>query len=210
MFLDEAWRYLLNNQSHDCIAGCGQDIVHDDMIYYFRQASEIADEVTRKSLFHMAGKIDTGQLGDSEVLLLIFNPGAHKRDGIVEVRVDLPTNLDAKGIRVRTLSGEEGLFDVTKISRNSKVLIHRPKDAPGTYTMDSWWLNLEAKDIPPMGWKTFVVEPSSKATPVSISSLDDATWRIENEFLKLTLNQQGRYDLTDKESGIDISWFELF
>ena len=201
MFLDEAWKYLLNNQSHDCIAGCGQDIVHDDMVYYFRQASEIADEITRKSLFHLAGQIDTGQLGESEVLLLIFNPSPHQRDGIVEMRVDLPSKLKAPGIRVRALSGEDSLFEVTKTSREMKVLIHRPKDAPGTYTMDSWWIRLDARKIPPLGWKTLVVETSPEPSPISMAKSDSQEQVIENEIFRLSLNKEGCFDLTEKTTG---------
>ncbi len=199
-FLDEAWRFLLNNQSHDCIAGCGQDIVHEDMIYYFRQASEIADEVTRKSLLKLAGKIDTGQLGDHEALLLIFNPSAYRRDGVVEMRVDLPSDFKAQDIRVKTLSGEELQFDVTRLSRG-KVLIHRPKDAPGIYAMDSWWIRLETKQIPPLGWTTLIVEPSLEPTPISITQKKETSHTIENEFLKISLNQKGCFDLIDKTTG---------
>ncbi|MCB9770636.1 MAG: hypothetical protein H6752_20745 [Candidatus Omnitrophica bacterium] len=202
LLLREAWKTLLNNQSHDCIAGCGQDIVHDDMVYHYRQVSEAADEATRRALFHLTSNFDTSPFNSKDILLAVFNPRPHLRSELTETRVDIPSVWNAGSLRIEDLEGREVPYQTIRMKRGEKVLIHRPKDAPGRYDVDSWWIQFSATDVPGCGWAVFRVVPTGDGNPepVQMEALPDER-SIENEFFRLQVNTSGRFDLTDKRTG---------
>ena len=208
IMLDHTWQYLLNNHSHDCIAGCSQDIVHDDMIYYFRQARELADEVTRLSLFDLTSQMDGSELDDGDLLLVAWNPRETACTEVIETRVDLPADVKAEGLRIGDLDGREMAHETIRCERNRKILIHRPKDSPGTYTVDSWWIRFEAIDVPACGWKTFRVKPASVGQPPS--AVDSTQSTIENDLLRLEATPEGLFNLTDKITGRAFKGLGLF
>ncbi len=202
ILLDEAWKTLLNNQSHDCIAGCGQDIVHDDMVYHYRQVSEAADEATRRALFHLTSNLDTSRFDAKDLLLAVFNPRPHPRSELVETRVDIPSPWEARSFRIEDLEGREVPYETVQMKSGEKVLIHRPKDAPGRYEIDSWWVRFAATDVPACGWTVFKLVPTGDDKSDSIRSEDSPDDRsIENELFHLEVNGSGRFDLTDKRTG---------
>jgi len=202
LLLEEAWKSLLNNQSHDCIAGCGQDIVHRDMVYHYRQVSEAADEATRRSLFHLASRLDSGRFDAEDILLALFNPRSHSRSEMVSVRVDIPSDRNATTLRIVDLEGREIPHQTIRSKRGEKVLIHRPKDAPGRYDVDSWWIEFLAADVPPCGWTVFKAVPSNEGGVEAYRSDDHQGDRsIENEVFHLQANPKGSLDLTDQRNG---------
>ena len=49
-YLDKAWDYLLQNHAHDSICGCSVTEVHQDNLYRFKHAKELA-QLVKKDLF---------------------------------------------------------------------------------------------------------------------------------------------------------------
>lgn len=83
-----AWKHLLHNHPHDSICGCGIDQVHREMLPRFDQAEQIADELTRQALAHLAGCADTRGPKRS-VPIVVFNPSDGPRTDVVSCTAQL-------------------------------------------------------------------------------------------------------------------------
>jgi hypothetical protein len=209
--LAETWKTLLNNQAHDCIAGSGQDIVHEDMQYHYRQVLEASDEVTRRSLFHLVSSIDCERYHPQDLLFTVINSRPFSRSGVVRMRLDVPAAWDSNGLIIEDADGNPVPFQVDSRTAGEKVLIHRPKDAPGWYNATSWWILFRAEDIPACGWSVYRVAPKQNGSPPRLSrKMEDPRAEIENDLFRIEVNPRGTFDLTDKRSGKTFTGLGLY
>ncbi|MDO8683316.1 MAG: alpha-mannosidase, partial [Armatimonadota bacterium] len=58
-FIWLAWKLCLQNHPHDSICGCSVDQVHREMMPRFDQSQQIGEVMTRESLEHLAGQVNT-------------------------------------------------------------------------------------------------------------------------------------------------------
>ncbi len=207
--LDEAWSYLLQNQCHDSIGGCGQDIVHRQMNYKYSELMEIADEATRISLYELATCINTDSFAGEDMLITVFNPQPRAMDAIIEAKIDIPSEKAAKSLRIATPEGALVPHESLAVQLGKQVLIHRPKDAPGMYCMDRWRVRFHAKGIPGCGWSVFKVAAADGPASFVEAALADAAPEcvIENEYMRLSVSPNGAFNLYDKER--DLAFLEL-
>jgi hypothetical protein len=128
----QSWCYLLQNQPHDSICGCGLDQVHREMVTRFDWSQQIAEEVTRQSLQIIAGKINTASIKANDrvpcVPIVVFNPVAGPRTDTVTASVELPGSLE----------------DFVMEDAGGQVIPHQ---VLGRRTEEFASLELEAKDL---------------------------------------------------------------
>jgi alpha-mannosidase len=94
--LNDAWRKVLFNQFHDLAAGSGIATIYRDAQKDYDDVHWATNEVSRASLTTIASRINTRVKGD--VPILVFNPLAWPRSGIVEVAVQMPRATDSISI----------------------------------------------------------------------------------------------------------------
>jgi hypothetical protein len=68
--LKHAWTLQLENSPHDSICGCSVDQVHREMLPRYDRAEQLARQVARESLWHLAKRIHVPEPGG----LLVFRP----------------------------------------------------------------------------------------------------------------------------------------
>ncbi|MBC7262587.1 MAG: hypothetical protein H5T63_11325, partial [Chloroflexi bacterium] len=94
----QAWKYLLENQPHDSICGCGIDQTHREMVTRFDWAEQIAEEIAQQSLTTIADQVDTltpaSRLPQPHIPLIVFNPLATARTDLVQATVQVPGSLE--------------------------------------------------------------------------------------------------------------------
>src|SRR5271170_7930446 len=86
--LNEAWKKVLFNQFHDLAAGSGISVIYKDAQKDYDMVRFTADSATSQALGTIASYIDT-QSGSKGVPVLVFNPRAWVRSGVVEFTVQL-------------------------------------------------------------------------------------------------------------------------
>jgi alpha-mannosidase len=197
--MDLAWRYHLANQSHDSIAGCSVDEVHEDVEYRNRQVKHLADNIARKSMAHIVTHIDNTSLADDAVCLLAFNPTQFQRDEVVTAVIDVPGETEAKWFTLEDDAGNE--LDVQFI-RDHKFgpIIKNPYEFPIPYKARRFHCAVDLKGVPGLGYKTFLVKPQP-GQKVNFKSLSPGVNQLENEFLHAEILADGRIDLKNKETG---------
>lgn len=87
--IELAWLNLLENQAHDSIGGCSQDLVHQQMLDRYTRVREIAEETTRRILERLSGLEQDRETPRSEPwLVYVFNPSPFVRTDLVRLPLD--------------------------------------------------------------------------------------------------------------------------
>jgi alpha-mannosidase len=164
--LTEAWKRVLFNQFHDLAAGSGIAVIYKDAQRDYDQVHWATQEVSSKALKTVQSHIDTKAAGD--VPVLVFNPLAWGRSGIVPVDVEMPA----------AASGGVSVLD-----KNNRVL---PSEVLSSNSnTNTYHLLVQAKDLPSLGYEVLHVVPGKKPFP---SDLKASGTTLENSFLKVTVD----------------------
>ncbi|MDD5458055.1 MAG: glycoside hydrolase family 38 C-terminal domain-containing protein [Phycisphaerae bacterium] len=199
VFLEDAWKGVLINQQHDGITGTHIDRIYQSIMERYRQSFDIAETLTRKNLEYIAGSIDKTGINDDDVVLVVFNPLTYTRTEVVKATVDFFWDKDVNSLAIQDFNGQDVI--VQKVFSNDvRLVIERPFFLPlRPEGMKEIQVYFEAKDIPPLGYKTFLVKPM-KAEKRNSGSLITAANVMENEFLKVKINNDGTLTVTDKSN----------
>jgi len=212
-FLDVAWRWLLQNHPHDSICGCSIDIVHEDMKYRFSQVRQIADRLTVEATRAMAAGI-SGEIGDDEVRVVLFNPQTQPLDETAEVTLQIPVHWPSfneffgyepkPAFRIFDAAGAEIPYQRLRQTTNRRKLrIHSIK-FPEAYRTHDVTVSLPV-NIPALGYAALTVraDAAGQATRYPVKpSLVEAGNTIANELLRVTVEGNGALTLFDKRSGV--------
>ena len=202
-FLRQAWRLLLQNHFNDSICGTSIDQVHREMLPRFDRAQQIAEEVVEDYLKRIGRQVS---LESDGIAILVFNPTPWERTERVDAwieplrrlpcgrrqgmgeKVDLMcfTLIDPEGESVPLQIGEQRLF--------SEDILH------GVKHIKKVRLSFLAEDVPPFGYRVYQLRrvPKSPQPPRSLLR-DERT--LENEFLRLEVEDDGTLTVTDKATG---------
>jgi mannosylglycerate hydrolase len=92
-----AWRYLMANQTHDCISGCSIDQVHDEMLTRYDWCRQLGEQVSNDALATLTGLADTESLFEKvggQGAIAVFNSEAGPRTDFVACTADLPAGTE--------------------------------------------------------------------------------------------------------------------
>jgi alpha-mannosidase len=106
--LDEAWKLLLLNQFHDTLPGTSIAEVYDDARRQLARVGDISDALIEAAFDTWSGQVDT--VGGAEPLL-VFNPSAFNRSGVVESDGELHCVDDVPALGVAVMDGSHGVAD---------------------------------------------------------------------------------------------------
>ena len=86
--LTEAWKKITFNDFHDLAAGSGIGIIYKEAQQDFDQVRWATNEISSKALKTLAAEVNTPRCSGRPVL--VFNPLAWERSGLVTVDVQMP------------------------------------------------------------------------------------------------------------------------
>lgn len=204
-FLDLAWDYLLKAQPHDSINGVTQDKTARDVMYRLDQVEELSRVVENTASLELLKKIDFGTATNEDIFLVLFNPLPFARSEVIKVIADTPAERD---VNIVTVEENGKRLDVQRQSREDALPLESDTNArprPFASTRHTFFLN--TGEVPAGGYKVLRVdaceelEKNKTAWPLPEAiegSLLTAPYTMENEFLKVSLNGDGTFDLLDK------------
>ncbi|TMV47097.1 hypothetical protein FE783_22900 [Paenibacillus mesophilus] len=205
-FVDLAYKYLLQNHPHDSICGCSIDQVHRDMQYRFDQAKEISLQVIKTILSKESAKPDTESSGGARMLTL-WNPLPFPRRSVVTVDIDFEPNYPTQyqepfgyelinSFTIHDHRGEEIPYGLCRMRKQMTV---RGLGAEAR-SADRHTVSMEV-DVPAMGAVQYKIVPSVKPSRY-LQPLSRQEREAENEWIKLTIRDNGTIALYDKQNGI--------
>lgn len=192
--LKYAWKRLLENHTHDSICGCSVDEVHREMMPRFDNVLQVAGCVTAEALRTLEGKLKVNPECGTPVA--VFNNSACCRSDLVTVTVDLPEKEGAPAMVLIDGNGEE-------LAAACEVYPHTftytlPDDAFRVVKyVDRYVFKFAAKQVPAFGYKVFYVTEKKAA----ITTLPHTDRTAENDFIALSIEDNGSLTVTDKATG---------
>jgi alpha-mannosidase len=223
-FLKQAWKLLIQNQAHDSICGCSIDQVHKDMEYRFDQVKAITDALVSEFIVRDRNRYTDGDIltechhisgglthvkpngKNGKLAVRFYNSLPYERTEVMDFEIVFPSDYSetyAEPFGYETINsfnltdqtGNTIPYNITGIKRNHTKRFYR-FDAR-QYNC----YNISAEiSLAPAGWTTLAVEPSKKAVR-NFASQVIGHLQAENSCLKLKINRDGSFDVTDKASG---------
>ncbi len=181
--LASAWKHVLFNQFHDLAAGSGIGTIYREAQKDYDQVHWATNEISQNSLHTIAARVDTRV--KNGVPVLVMNPLAWNRDGLVEVKVQLPSG-DGENLSV---------LDAEKHTVPSQILSRDPQTHSAT-------LLVKAEAVPSMGYKVLEVTSAKHSFPTDLTSKG---LTLENSHLRLVVDPQTGCitSLIDKKTNFD-------
>ncbi|MCD6541228.1 hypothetical protein J7K76_05260 [Candidatus Bipolaricaulota bacterium] len=187
-FLDHSWKLLLQNHAHDSICGTGIDPIHREMEVRFARAEALATEVAREALRSLVMAQGKG----NGLSVFVFNPCPWGRRE--EITAEIPAQ--AAGVVLRGPRGEKVPTAVVGERLVSEGILS------GASHRRVAVISFQA-ELPPLGIAAFRLDPDERAEEVGARRgslvVDDRT--LENEFYRVTVYENGTFDLLDKATG---------
>jgi len=145
--LADGWKKVVFNQFHDLAAGSGIGTIYKDAQEEYDQVRLAMEGASANALSRIQASINTrAQITSGSVPVLIFNPLAWQRSGLVETDVQMPAK-PATGISVVDAKG-----------RVLPSLILASNEATNSYH-----LLIRAEDVPSLGYEVVRVVPEGAA-----------------------------------------------
>jgi mannosylglycerate hydrolase len=205
-----AWEFLIQNHPHDSICGCSVDQVHREMIARFDQSRQIAEIVAEQSVDYINAQIDTTDMQDDDLALVVHNAQGWERTGGVGVLVDRAFCVSPRTHMLADHEGREIPFQVKSV------------DTPKLLT--GHWRHTEvrfvATDVPALGYATYRLHKRDAARDVKqialntlhpsavlkgsspLTDLRVGDGVVENRWLRVEADRRhGALRVTDKRSG---------
>lgn len=191
-FIEYAWKQLLRNHPHDSICGCSVDEVHTEMETRFHKVLQISNETTDLSLGNIARHIPAGPQADGEGALVVFNPLGWARDDVVSAKVHSYEPM-IRGVEVRDSAGQKLPARVVGFEPVSPL---PPYNGRG----DMVEICFAVKGLPALGYGTFsyrlLGRPDHQRSDLKVGPRG-----AENEYLALSIRDDGSLTITDKATG---------
>lgn len=215
-YIRHAWKKLMQNHPHDSICGCSIDEVHEEMVTRFKKVDQMTDMILGEQVENLVAKIDVKAPAgfDNAKPLITFNTVGHDRHSVVDKVIDyervyfrdmapdkIPSYLREKEVpelMVVTLKGEQIAATVTLGE------VEFGYDLPDDKFRQPYFarkvnVTFATEELPAFGYKTyFVVEKQGELEKTPIMTSDNT---MENEHLKVSIHDNGSYDVEHKASG---------
>lgn len=205
-YIDLAYRYLLLNHAHDSICGCSIDQVHKDMDYRFDQSRLLAENVIDDFLAFDQASDPADRTGHDRALVL-WNPLPFPRDEVVTIDIDFHPGYPRQyaepfgyehinSFRIFDAQGCEIPYGLCAMKRQT---VKKKYNKSGADNVDRFTVSFRAK-LPPMGKSVYRVVPFERPSRY-VEKLSRRELEMENEYLRVTIQEQGTLRLVDKRTG---------
>ncbi|MBI3579983.1 MAG: hypothetical protein HY089_11310, partial [Ignavibacteriales bacterium] len=211
--IEQAWKYVLQNQDHDAICGTSVDEVHQEMVVRFNKAKQIGAHVKAECLTQLLPYDELAY--KDERYVFVVNPSTFVRSELVECSIEFylqdvvvglnpevktaPKLPPIKGFKLLDAKGDEVFCQVLK-HEEAFGLTYSKHDYPHQTLVDKFSILVAAENIPPLGWKGFAIVKTDSA-PHYRPLVHAGNNFIENDFLKVEAAGDGTIKLTDKTTG---------
>ena len=208
-YLRYIWKLLLKNHPHDSICGCGCDEVSREMMCRFAKVSQSADMLIQDSVQSICTSMSRDGLAGNEQVLTVFNPFPYPIRQRICCVVPLPsmdlgqTEAENMQFLIRTASGEEFPTDTEYLGQQFSYTLPDNAFRQVSYP-HSYRVSTPALELLPCGYTSFSLVPLESEGVVKKAGDGDFTADAngaENPFLRLTIHQDGSWDVLHKETG---------
>ena len=210
---EKAWELLVENSAHDSIGGCSLERIHEDMVNRYKQSKEISTGLFSRASSYLVRQMNTGSFPtldpdekDNGVFLTVINPLNYTRTEVAEAFIDIPTEMDQGDFEILDADGNslrKEILEKYEFASVVEQMINRPKSLEVT----RYRTLIRFEDLSSFALKAYHIRPVA----ASFESQDqDASLYLENEYLRVDVNENGTLNITDKVQDVvynRTAWF---
>ena len=216
------WKLLLKNHPHDSICGCSTDEVHREMMTRFTSVESAARELLDRCWLFLIPQAE-GAYGDTHSFA-VFNPTPHQRSNLCEVEIHFyrkdvivglssgaTPNPDAPRVSIFDVLDAEGKSVPYQIIgwREDYAIAYSDHGYPRQYRADIVTVLLDARNIPPIGWRKYAVRPHV-SPPRVVPGVSGTGTVLENDDLLIRVADNGAITMQDTATGRIVAGMHLF
>jgi len=196
-----AWKSLLQNHAHDSICGAAVDQAHKDMLYRFSHTQTVADEITRRGLEKIWQNINFSCFEKNDFILTLFNTLPYTRKEVIMAIVDIPENLKVKYFDLIDIKGKKIEYVILS-RREINMRVERELDTSVKFKATRYKIIFES-EVPQMGYVSYALRPrgpeyAPQPQHIELDFIGSPEGVLENEYLKVSLNSNGTFNVIDK------------
>lgn len=210
-----AWKKLMQNHPHDSICCCSCDEVHEEMRNRFNKSRQAAERTAHENLLYLAKHMESNIRGGCIASFAVVNTYGKEKSGLVNMNVDVQRMYGIPKLRTSGFEIEKSLYrgeyELVDADGNAvsctfgKPYTRFDYDLPADrfrepYFAETVPISFEAESVPAFGHKVFGIRRKAKKSDLK-NSLIHAQNSMENEFLKVEIQENGTIVLTDKQTG---------
>ncbi len=222
--LQMAWDYLLTAHPHDSINGVTQDKTAQDTYDRLEQVIEMSQAIGNRMMQQLICRMDLSRYEKDDVLLVAFNPLPYPRREIAQAWVNMPapdrqpTDWAVDPEDYVIFDDEGKAMDTQCTGRESvRYAVAELHTRAFPYLTDRQLMYFDTGTIPAGGYKVFRVGKKEDAPDIQWGGPKDRTGSLlqapnimENEYLRVTMNANGTFDLFDKQRGVTYAGLNYF
>ena len=154
------------------------------------------DDIYLDSVGHILSEIQLPDV-DKDQYFTIVNPLPYVRTQIAKVNVEIPSDIARDNIIIEDLSGNK--IPCITLAKSNISSVFKDQNTP---ERQQYRCVLDLKNIPAMGYKTFKILPVRKAPMPSKKNIITDHQILENDFIRVTINDNGTFNVYSKETGV--------
>jgi len=198
--INEAWKNLFKNHTHDSICTCCTDEVHDDVSARIKKVEQINRAVLRMNTKFVEHNLDHSTITGKP--LLVYNTLPFKRNDIIELECFTDSKdfklVDDKNEEITYEINSQEKFDLATMNINvamkgKRVWVYRNR------------ILVNANFLPAGGYSVLDIQDvklSTKELDKQVSFFENG---MENEYVKIKINTNGSFDIFNKQNA---TWFK--
>lgn len=198
------WKLYMENHPHDSICGCSQDAVHDHMMDRFASVKEISNEIIEKKLGVLVKQVSEEGYAKGDQKLLIANTSQLQCSSVMSITVYFLTEDQVKVFRIEDESGVSIPYRIVN-SKPSRIQVTSPINLPGVLQVQRFDIELQPT-VPALGYTTYRVIANHEGDIIEDTQVAAQTTSglpvLENEWLKVEVQTNGSFHLTNKQTGV--------
>jgi len=149
----------------------------------------------REALYHAEGVTPQGE----NYIILAANTVGSSQGGAMEAELCAPAADELDAFEIFDSAGNKVPFAV-KAKTRKNIDVFSPVNLPGRVLSDCYSLYLDAGTLEPFSFKVFTAKKSAACLPLLKDKTDDVPV-IENEYVRLSVSEDGRISITDLKTG---------
>ena len=190
--IEHVWKLIMKNHAHDSIGCCCSDKVHREILERFVLAADKVESL----IIHYKRKIaDHSPNKEGSDKLVAYNLLPQSVNRVVNATVRIRAN----DFKIEDSMGNDIAYKVIEKYEIDPGLIDRQIVHYGVYVpFVEYKIQLKISEIPALGYETLYI---TKIEGDSEVITPEAKTSLENEFYKVTVNENGTINILDKELG---------
>ncbi|OAB43928.1 alpha-mannosidase [Paenibacillus antarcticus] len=215
-----AWKTLMQNHPHDSICGCSVDEVHREMVTRFDKSRHVTETIVDDSKLAIASAVNTSgfaKYGEDVLPFVVMNMTGWSRTGTVSIVLDAARLYLRDGYSLEETSRRMKELDLSGrvlVDEQGNVLACTMEDLGLQFGYDlpddmfrqpymcrRVKLTFQSAEVPALGLRSYAWIRRTDALPLAVDSLLQGDRVMENESLKIEIEDDGSFTLIDKNNG---------